>query len=341
LAEQLDRFAQSSIAPKFVQGQIILDKILYNLDRAIDLYAFGKDDIREPEYRAVAYSYVINVITNRTFASKSLLAVLGQIEVAGGVFERSIRRTLHKIRWELFTPLASLLASPPTEGVALPLLSPNAGNSQTYKNAWLLVQQELFIQQEMEAHWTGLIETMAPDYVPYLEIVGKNGVIDDLMEAAIKNVGSYDEPMTILPRDLASSWEEIVTKGLPLQSRDLSSATASGGSVGPTIDIMPSPLERFTITGVNNQQQAIPITITIATTGEIDPAQLKVQTSNGLNLRGDARIDAPLIAQIPDGSYVSLTGEIADTSWVEVTVDNQTGWVKSEFLSPLPANSAG
>lgn len=42
--------------------QVILDKILYDVDRAIDLYAFGIKDFGEPEQRAAAYAYIINAI---------------------------------------------------------------------------------------------------------------------------------------------------------------------------------------------------------------------------------------------------------------------------------------
>jgi hypothetical protein len=59
LAEQLDCFMQCGCTSESVICQVILDKILYDVDRAIDLYAVGKDDFGQPERRAAAYSYVI------------------------------------------------------------------------------------------------------------------------------------------------------------------------------------------------------------------------------------------------------------------------------------------
>ncbi|MGH6636510.1 MAG: hypothetical protein ACRED0_10405 [Gammaproteobacteria bacterium] len=47
-----------------VKCQIILDKILYDVDRAIDLYAVGKDDFGQAERRAAAYGYVIEFFLN-------------------------------------------------------------------------------------------------------------------------------------------------------------------------------------------------------------------------------------------------------------------------------------
>jgi len=59
LADKLDCFLQCDCTPTNVKCQVILDKILYDVDRAIDLYALGKDDFGQPERRASAYSFVI------------------------------------------------------------------------------------------------------------------------------------------------------------------------------------------------------------------------------------------------------------------------------------------
>ncbi len=59
---QLDCFLQCGCSPENIRCQIVLDKILYDVDRAIDLYALGKDDFGEPERRAAAYSFVIQYL---------------------------------------------------------------------------------------------------------------------------------------------------------------------------------------------------------------------------------------------------------------------------------------
>jgi len=59
LADQLDCFMQCGCSSENVKCQVILDKILYDLDRSIDLYAMGKDNFGQPERRAAAYSFVI------------------------------------------------------------------------------------------------------------------------------------------------------------------------------------------------------------------------------------------------------------------------------------------
>lgn len=59
LADLLDCFLECGCSKANVKCQIVLDKILYDLDRAIDLYAMGKSDFGEPERRASAYGFVI------------------------------------------------------------------------------------------------------------------------------------------------------------------------------------------------------------------------------------------------------------------------------------------
>ncbi len=59
LADELDCYMQCGCTTDNVRCQIILDKILYDVDRAIDLYALGKDEFGQPERRAAAYSFLI------------------------------------------------------------------------------------------------------------------------------------------------------------------------------------------------------------------------------------------------------------------------------------------
>ena len=59
LADELDCFLQCDCSPENIRCQIVLDKILYDVDRAIDLYALGKDDFGAPERRAAAFTYII------------------------------------------------------------------------------------------------------------------------------------------------------------------------------------------------------------------------------------------------------------------------------------------
>jgi hypothetical protein len=73
LASLLDCFLQCGCTPEAVACQIALDKILYDTDRAIDLYAVGSRFFGEPERRAAAYSYVVDAFLALTDDRSSLL----------------------------------------------------------------------------------------------------------------------------------------------------------------------------------------------------------------------------------------------------------------------------
>jgi hypothetical protein len=66
LADRLDCFMQCGCTPPVVRCQIVLDKVLYDVDRAIDLYALGTEDFDIPERRAAAFSYVIESLLGLT-----------------------------------------------------------------------------------------------------------------------------------------------------------------------------------------------------------------------------------------------------------------------------------
>jgi hypothetical protein len=59
LATELDNFLGCECDQNAVLLQVLLDKVLCDLDRAIDLYAVGHEDFGAPEQRAAAYGYVI------------------------------------------------------------------------------------------------------------------------------------------------------------------------------------------------------------------------------------------------------------------------------------------
>jgi hypothetical protein len=59
LADELDCLAGCTQAAK---EQVLLDKILYDIDRAIDLYAMGSQELGDAEKRAAAYGFLIATV---------------------------------------------------------------------------------------------------------------------------------------------------------------------------------------------------------------------------------------------------------------------------------------
>jgi hypothetical protein len=204
LADQLDRFAQSGLDPATTKGLIVIDKMLYGIDRAIDLYAVGKEDaFIEPDFRAAAYSYVIDVLLNPFQATfSSLMALKGLLDSDPDALP--IFATLANIRNLLYKPLAQPDAAearvaraiaPATQSVAVPV-APDADIAldeppDEYRP---LIQQELFIQSDLEKGWGKLVEAMAPAYLPYEELFdAKTGVVSQLLDAAIARASEDDE----------------------------------------------------------------------------------------------------------------------------------------------------
>jgi hypothetical protein len=155
LAELLDCWLQCGCTSDRLLCQIIFDKILYDVDRAIDFYALGTAENREPEYRSLAYSYLIDVVINPSPPGD--ITCLSSEPTDNLVIR--IRRTLTNIRNILYDTVLS-----PIPDGQLPAI-PNT--SETEKNIRKLVEQELRIQGDMESHWLDLVQTMAPSCLPF------------------------------------------------------------------------------------------------------------------------------------------------------------------------------
>ncbi len=67
-------------------------------------------------------------------------------------------------------------------------------------------------------------------------------------------------------------------------------------------------------------------------------SRCEVSTPLGLNLRADPNSDGELIGTLEPGTVVELPGGVKEedgVTWCQVQVNDQTGWVLSQFLKPL------
>ena len=142
LADELDCFLQCDCSEPKVTCQIILDKILYDVDRAIDLYALGNDDLGEPECRAGAYAAVIDAFLN---SNPCNLGDSPPSSLIPGILDTIVAR-LQPVATDPFWDLSS------------------AG--EFAKQACIdLRKEELCLQHDMEGQWQNLVKTMAPNCV--------------------------------------------------------------------------------------------------------------------------------------------------------------------------------
>jgi hypothetical protein len=179
LANKLDCLAQCGCDRPTVLYQIVLDKILYDVDRAIDLYAVGISEFGEPENRAVAYALVVQAF---------LLTPIGAPPNTGRNFlditfpDLRITETLDQIIEQL-NPIIGQL-NPIRFNASVDFMRTSA-------------HQELCIQQNQEERWQNLVQTLAPDCVPYDSIFNNDtinpGTIQLIIGVAINLIGALPD----------------------------------------------------------------------------------------------------------------------------------------------------
>ncbi|MEN8780486.1 MAG: hypothetical protein ABF292_05190, partial [Desulfobacterales bacterium] len=144
LAEALDCYLGCNCCSDQVRCQILLDKALYDVDRAIDLYSLGMVDFGEPEQRAAAYGFILNEFVDLDGLGQDCIDVpcSGGKEVVATNTTGRIHTTLTNIIGELWEP--------------------RAGFTFTQKQLDTM-RDELCIQLEAEKQWYSLLQTMAPN----------------------------------------------------------------------------------------------------------------------------------------------------------------------------------
>jgi hypothetical protein len=184
LAALLDCYLGCSCCEDPAICQALLDKLLYDTDRAIDLYAFGADPQGddEPEWRAAAYGLLVeafltkNPVTVRpSQARKSCLGISCLPVLA------DLQPTLQDIRDELVALLPN--ATPPLPIGTLPKMgTPIQPSPNELQRRRERMRDELCLQRRMDRRWAGLLATMAPACVRGGEVLDR---IDTLLGDAI------------------------------------------------------------------------------------------------------------------------------------------------------------
>ena len=249
LADKLDCYMQCGCTPDQVICQIKLDKVLYDLDRAIDLYAVGKDDEGkgEPEYRAVAYSYIVDVVlfpdsahpnilgclqkkatpnvpqrysggdaidTNLKHFFDQVVSLLPTQENAPNRLNQDILDYLLEVRQLLLATVHDLAP----EQYKKPLNTLEIYNAEATKIP--LVNQELDIQKLMEEQWENLVKTMAPSCIQF----NTKELTDMIDKAKNRTTNKPQELKTVaLPPNYEESLRDIADK-MPPQLEDISEA---------------------------------------------------------------------------------------------------------------------
>ncbi|MDD1620039.1 MAG: hypothetical protein LUQ11_01065 [Methylococcaceae bacterium] len=181
LAGQLDCLMRCECSTNTVLCQIVLDKVLYDVDRSIDLYCVGNDDLGLPEIRAAAYSYVINAAQRRCAPGQndplraSLTTLMQNL--------RPIANTPQVIDWETGP---AQFETRRTNNVLV--------DRSRFTN---VMHQELCIQRRAEADWEQLVRQMAPNCIPSDQIFGNQGILHQVIQEAMDTVINGVDPANL------------------------------------------------------------------------------------------------------------------------------------------------
>jgi hypothetical protein len=167
LARELDCLTDCACDDQTVLAQIVLDKLLYDVDRAIDYYCVGDADLGLPEVRASAYSHLIDAVVS-PFAwpwnrppNVPQPPFIAQIPAA-------VTAELTAIRG-LLRPLGAAPGWDTTTAVYNADLNGNLawlGGASTTLRFAQVVHDELCLQRDTDQQWRALIEQMTTGCVP-------------------------------------------------------------------------------------------------------------------------------------------------------------------------------
>jgi hypothetical protein len=167
LAELLDCYLGCECCEDEVICQVLLDKLLYDTDRAIDLITLGSDPAGngEPERRAAAYGWLV-----QTFLANNQ-----------GCLQNACFSRIGELQGSLAGIQTGLLANS-----ALAVPSRPAAEQE-------LIRDELCLQRQTDQQWAGLVATMAPSCIRGSQALG---AIDTLLAQALGGLTGITDPTT-------------------------------------------------------------------------------------------------------------------------------------------------
>ncbi len=203
LASELDCYLGCGCEADDIVCQAVLDKLLYDTDRAIDLYLQGDDSggNGQPEQRAAAFGILMRLLTRDGLPA----AVFGRLDElkakCGTPCDKPPFSTLDEIAERLLKGAPGALLQRLIHEEAGPALlaqglSEEAGSASWFGDGSGLtgsqratvkrMRDELCAQRRSEARWIELAQTMTPGCVD-LENLG--GAIDQLLAAGLYCLG--------------------------------------------------------------------------------------------------------------------------------------------------------
>lgn len=151
LAELLDCYLGCSCCEEPAICQVLLDKLLYDTDRAIDLYALGADPDgdSEPEWRAAGYGLLVAMFLELNNPERKIGCFKELCLPALSHPKEGLAATLGHVRDQLLNG-------------TLPIGSPGGLTPKQQQKRREIMRDELCMQRRMDERWDALLATMAP-----------------------------------------------------------------------------------------------------------------------------------------------------------------------------------
>lgn len=204
LAEMLDCYLGCDCCGPENVCQGVLDKLLYDTDRAIDLMMVGTDPggNGEPEQRAAAYGWLIRQFVIGTTATVPNLATC--MQAACSPSSARLTPVLTALAGRL---LETFLGNPPL-ALTTPITPHTTEEGEIMRN-------ELCLQAHTEARWENLVTSMVPSCTAFSQIHDPIAALLAATQTALGATGPCPEPTISIPPTLETSVAGIGYGRLP------------------------------------------------------------------------------------------------------------------------------
>lgn len=230
LARALDCLTNCACDDTTVLAQIVLDKVLYDVDRSIDFYCVGDADLGLPEVRAAAVSHMIDgllTLVPASWPSGQLPDYLAQNVISradGNIVGElaAVQALLRPIGGTPFTPPLGWATTSFTYNANLAGNLAWLGGAATTLRFAQVLHDELCLQRETDQQWRMVIEQMTSGCVPASMIFDAgNGGLSDIVDVALRFIAANTVPPvgadcvdleTVVPPHFEESLQVIAAK---------------------------------------------------------------------------------------------------------------------------------
>jgi hypothetical protein len=183
--------------------QVLLDKLLYDTDRAIDLYTLGSDENgdEEPEWRAVAFGMLIHQFLQGGASTANETATDTRVCLDGSCSQcpPQVGEALARIRALLFEGKLALPNPIPFPGTVDPLRP--------------LLANELCMQRISDRRLESLIATLAPGCLRGSQVIDElSALIQSAIDVIDEDHEGCADPVITPPQPSEISLEDIATR---------------------------------------------------------------------------------------------------------------------------------